>query len=159
MDRRKRLRLRGFDYGTPGVYFVTVCTRGRRCVLGRVHGAAVLLSATGRIVARALAGIDVFHPGVGLDVSVVMPNHVHAIVLLDRALGAPSLPVVVGAFKARASRRAGEPLWQRGFHDRIVRDEQELDALREYVLWNPLRWELDGENPERRSRSAGSRAG
>lgn len=88
-----------------------------------------------------------------------MPNHVHAILFLDRTrFRPPPVPAIVGAFKARASRRAGEPLWQRGYHDRIVRDEGELQALREYVLQNPRRWALDRENPTGGQRSR-ARAG
>jgi REP element-mobilizing transposase RayT len=97
-------------------------------------------------------GIATFHAGVVLDVFVVMPNHVHAIVGIDRRRRPPPLPAVVGAFKARASRAADRALWQRGYHDRIVRDETELAALREYIETNPLRWALDREHPERRGR-------
>jgi len=150
MAQRKRLRLCNYDYGSAGAYLVTVCVRDRRCLLGRVEDDTVRLSATGRLVAGALAGIGAFHPGVDLDSWVVMPNHVHAILFLDRTrFRPPPVPAIVGAFKARASRRAGKPLWQRGYHDRIVRDEGELQALREYVLQNPRRWALDRENPDR----------
>ena len=87
---------------------MTVCVRDRRCLLGPVDRGVVQLSTTGRTVAGALAGVGSFHPGVGLAVSVVMPNHVHAIVFLDRArFRPPPVPAVVGAFKARASRWTG----------------------------------------------------
>lgn len=118
------------------------------------------LSTSGRVVADALAGMGVFHEGVDLDARIVMPNHVHAILLLDRdsPRGPPPVPAIVGAFKARASRRAGQRLWQRGYHDRIIRSEAELFAFRRYIAENPLRWALDRENPER-VRSAKVRAG
>ena len=129
---------------------MTVVARQRACLFGNVVEDAVELSPIGEIVQLAAEGIGSFHPGVELVTFVVMPNHVHAIVLLDRRRRPPPIPAVVGAFKARASRRADRALWQRGYHDRIVRSEHELAALREYVETNPLRWALDPENPDPR---------
>jgi REP element-mobilizing transposase RayT len=150
--QRRRLRLEGFDYATAGAYFVTVCTRDRRCVLGHVADGRFVSSATGRLVREALEGIGAYYDGVELDSFVVMPNHVHFILLLDwTTLRVPAIPAVVGAFKARASRRVGVSLWQRSYHDRVVRDERELTALREYIQQNPTRWALDRENLARRS--------
>jgi REP element-mobilizing transposase RayT len=150
VERRKRLRLAEFDYATSGTYFVTVCARDRRCIFGRIEEDRMLLSRLGHIVEGALRGISDFHPGVGLDASIVMPNHVHAVVVLDRdQFRPPAVPAVIGAFKARASRRAGRALWQRSYFDRVVRSERELAAYRGYIETNPLRWAIDRENPER----------
>jgi REP element-mobilizing transposase RayT len=155
---RKRLRLDVFDYATTGAYFVTVGARDGSCLFGEVADEVVELSPIGEIVEQAAEGMATFHAGVDLDAFVVMPNHVHAIVAIDRRRRPPPLPAVVGAFKARASRRADRVLWQRGYHDRIVRDRHELAALREYIETNPLRWALDREHPRRRERPSG-RAG
>jgi REP element-mobilizing transposase RayT len=159
VERRKRLRLAGFDYASTGGYFVTVCTRGKECLFGQIEEYRMLLSPLGQVVEYALDGISDFHPGVELDASIVMPNHVHVIVFLDGRLRPPPLPAVIGAFKARASRRAGYALWQRGYHDRIVRNESELAALGKYVEANPLRWAIDRENPERQLPDTATRAG
>jgi REP-associated tyrosine transposase len=95
------------------------------------------------------------HPGIDVDSAfVVMPNHVHGIVWVRRRPTLP-IPAVVGAFKGRASRLAGQPLWQRGYHDRIIRDETELEALRQYVTDNPIRWAVDRENLDRDQKGAG----
>ena len=120
------------------------------CLFGNVVEDVVELSPIGVIVQLAAEGIGSFHSGVELDAFVVMPNHVHVLVCLDRRRRPPPIPAVVGAFKARASRRADRALWQRGYHDRIVRGERELEAFREYIETNPLRWALDPENPEHR---------
>ncbi len=111
-----------------------------------------MLSRLGRIVESAWWAISVKHPGVDVEACVVMPNHVHGIVWLDRRgdRRPPPLPAVVGAFKGRASRLAGDALWQRGYHDRVIRDEQELTSFRQYIATNPMRWALDRENPARR---------
>ena len=158
MQRRGRLRLHDYDYRTAGSYFVTACAHDRECLFGRVADDRVDLSPIGVIVELAAGGMGEFHPGVALDSFVVMPNHVHAILYLDRGRRPPPVPAVVGAFKARASRRADRALWQRGYHDRIIRDEHELSALREYIETNPLRGAVDRENPERR-RMTDERAG
>jgi REP-associated tyrosine transposase len=156
---RKRLRLRSFDYSTAGAYVVTVCARQNRCLFGRVENGTVHLGRIGLVVTEALRGIDEFHRGVQLDARVVMPNHVHAILLLDRLHHVPPpVPAVIGAFKARATRRAGGPIWQRSYYDRVIRNEEELHAFRAYIDENPLRWALDRENPDSRRRAT-ARAG
>jgi REP element-mobilizing transposase RayT len=135
------MRLRGFDYASSGAYFVTVCTARRGLVFGDDVAGQVRLNALGRCVADALSAIPMYHE-VEVDRSVVMPDHVHAIVFLGRGAGHETLCAVVGAFKARISRNAGRSPWQRGFHDHIVRDDQDLRIRREYIETNPLRWSL-----------------
>ena len=150
---RKRLRLAGYDYSAHGAYLVTVCVAGRRPLLGTIRAERQCLSRLGRLTLACLHDIEHHHAGVQLDEHVVMPDHVHAIVPLPpnrpdgrgegrlAPIRTPTLGVVVGTFKAAVSRRSGRRgLWQRGYHDRIIRDERELGALREYVAANPLRW-------------------
>jgi len=147
MPGRKPLRLAGYDYSAHGAYLVTTCVAGRRHALGAVVDSTVHLSPLGELVAACLEEIEAHHPLVGLDEHVVMPDHVHAIVLLpprcrgETCLAPTPLGVVVGGFKSAVVRRSGEVgLWQRGYHDRIIRNEHELDTLREYVAANPRRW-------------------
>jgi putative transposase len=146
---RKSPRIHAYDYATAGPYLVTICARHRACLFGTVVDDCVLLSDLGAAVARVWIEIPLHFDGVVLDEFVVMPNHVHGIVWLSRAGHAPPLPVVIGSFKAAASRAAGQVLWQRSFHDRVIRDERELHAIRRYVVENPLKCALDRENPFR----------
>jgi putative transposase len=134
---------------SSGAYFVTVCSRERACIFARVLDDRVDLSPIGGIVEESWFAIPRHHRGVQLDAFVVMPNHVHGIVALHRAgqVRPLPLPAIVGAFKGRASRIAGRRLWQRGYYERVIRGEEELGALREYIEQNPLRWALDRENP------------
>jgi putative transposase len=155
---RKPLRLRGFDYSSDGSYLVTVCTYGRRCTLGSIAGEHVVKSALGAIVARQIELLPERLPGVGIDAFVVMPNHVHVVVRLQRARQASPLRVVVGSFKSGSAREInalrgtpGAGVWQRGYHDHVIRDVDDLQRVREYVDSNPIRWALDPENPARRS--------
>jgi REP element-mobilizing transposase RayT len=140
MDTRKRTRLAGFDYASQGAYFVTVCARRRGTVFGDVHDGAVCLNARGLVVAEALDAIPDRHE-VRLDASLVMPDHVHAIVVLRR--GRETLSAVVGSFKARVTRRLRRSVWQRGFYDHVIRDEADLERVREYIETNPARWSLE----------------
>jgi putative transposase len=145
--KRKSPRLREYDYSTGGAYFVTVCARDRACLFGAVSRDRMHPNRLGRIVDECWTEIPKHFPAVSLDAFVLMPNHIHGIVWLPRAGHAPPLPAAIGSFKSAASRAAGRPLWQRSFHDRVIRDESELQALRQYVADNPVRWAVDRENP------------
>jgi REP-associated tyrosine transposase len=146
---RKSPRIREYDYATAGAYFVTLCARERACLFGGVENDEVRLNRFGRIVEETWTSIPAHLPAVAIDAYVVMPNHLHGIVWLARAGHAPPLPVVIASFKAAASRAAGRALWQRSFHDRVIRNESELQTLRRYVVDNPIRWAIDRENPLR----------
>jgi putative transposase len=150
MQSRKRLRLAGFDYASESLDLVTVCTLGRRFILGDIKDGSVHLSRCGRTVRTQL---EELRPrlGVELDAYVVMPNHVHA--LLDLGAGRRArqasplrLGTVVGSFKSGSSRLARRSLWQRGYHDHVVRDEDDLERIREYIATNPTLWASDPEN-------------
>jgi putative transposase len=145
--QRRSLRLPDFDYSSEGLYFVTICSRDRVCLFGDVVGDAIRLNALGRIAAAEWLAIPHRWTGVTLDEFVVMPNHLHGILWLTRAGQAPPLQTVVGSFKSGVSRRAGRPVWQRSFHDRVIRNEAELVAYRDYIAANPVNWALDRENP------------
>jgi putative transposase len=144
MPTRKAPRLSRFDYDAPGAYFVTICVAGKECVLGSVQGGRVLLNTLGAVVARGLADVPT-RRAAHVDSSFVMPNHVHAVIWL-RGNGT-SLGQVVGAFKAASAREinrlrgvAGIPFWQRGYFDHVVRDDNDLERVREYIATNPIRW-------------------
>jgi REP element-mobilizing transposase RayT len=140
------MRLSGFDYTLPGAYFVTVCASRRGSVFGCVRDGAVRLNACGLVVSEALDAITDHH-AVQVDTSVVMPDHVHAIVVIARDPRPETLSAVVGAFKARVSRQVRRPVWKRSFYDHVIRDDKDLDRVREYIETNPIRWSLR-ERPE-----------
>jgi len=161
--RRTSPRITGYDYSLPGTYFVTICSRRRECLFGTVIDSAVLLSDIGLIVNQYWLEIPHHFPTVTLDLHVVMPNHVHGLLSLPSSNEAPQLDIahdlnaIVGSFKAAATRSVntrhaaqGFRLWQRSYYDHAVRTEQGLERIREYIVNNPLKWELDEYNPERR---------
>lgn len=141
LPRRSRRRA-GHDYARPGVlYFVTFCTRLRRPLLGGAFDTGIQLSAAGRLVAEELGMLSRLCD-CAVDRSVVMPDHVHLIV----RTGSKPLGDVVRTLKSRSSRRVhvelggAGPLWHRDYHDRVVRDGDELERIRRYVDENPKRW-------------------
>lgn len=200
---RRSIRLKGYDYSRPGAYYVTICTYRQACALGRVVDGEMVFNDAGRIVQECWDDLPNHYSHVRLDAFVIMPNHVHGIIVLTRcgvgaglgpaemvALGsreepasrdavrarkpAPTnhdratvcapkpdvrgkrhgLPEIVRGFKTFSARRinrlrgtTGTPVWQRNYYEHIVRNEEDLCRIREYVAGNPARWPLDAENP------------
>lgn len=156
--QRKPLRFEGYDYSPAGMYFVTICTQNRRCRFGRVVEGVVQLNDCGRIVDEEWHRTSRLRSNVMPDAFVIMPNHLHAIVVIDyptfgyRQPDEPCqrLDRVVAGFKAACTRRihqiygqSGVVLWQRSFYDQIIRSERHLQHLRTYIENNPGRWAFD----------------
>ena len=169
IGHRRSVRLRGPDYTEPGAYFVTLCTRDRRCAFGEVTLDGVQLTPVGETVTEEWSRSADLRAEVELDVFVVMPNHIHGIVVISdispqsglRAHGraplhrpAPSLGALVAGFKAattshvnRLAGTPGAPVWQRNYYEHIIRSDKELERVRQYIAENPGRWAEDPENP------------
>jgi putative transposase len=148
--RRRSLRLAGFDYSQPGAYFVTICTGNRRCTLGEIRDCEMRLNHAGQVIAACWDEIPLHFPNAELDAFVVMPNHVHGILVLTepRARHASPLHVIVSSFKAAVSKRIGRALWQRNYFEHVIRGEKELNRIRGYIEDNPANWPTDEENPD-----------
>jgi putative transposase len=144
---RRQLRLHGHDYTQPGAYFVTLSTIGRRCHFGEIAGDAMKLNRAGEIVATTWRNLGTHYQHLDVDEFAVMPNHLHGVLVFSPG-NQTRLPDVVGAFKSFSARSIGHSVWQRSYHDRIVRDEEEMARVRQYVANNPLQWALDEENPD-----------
>ena len=149
------------DYASPGAYFVTACAHQKKLIFQRPAIAA--------IIEQAWDEIPGHFPDVILDAFVVMPNHIHGILIISdgesgsvapqhaEALRSQApLSVIVRSFKAAVTREVrlqelwdGDRLWQPNFYDRVVRNEPELDRIREYITFNPVAWQFDQENPAR----------
>jgi REP element-mobilizing transposase RayT len=134
------------------MYFVTVCVADRKPLLGRVEDETVRPSRLGEIVVAEIQALESRFTNVRVDLSVVMPDHVHLIVVLGT--DAQRLGIVIGSLKAPSSREinrvrgtTGSPVWQRGYYDHVIRDEADLNRIREYIATNPLRWTLRHRSP------------
>ena len=169
---RRSVRLPAHDYAQPGAYFVTMVTKNRECLFGDIIDGKVNLTGLGEIVREEWERSCSIRAEMALDVFVVMPNHIHGIVIITNRDGlvdpgsvgahgraplhrAPrSLGSFVAGFKSAVTKRIndlrgtpGWSVWQRNYHERIVRDEDELYAKRRYIAFNPGRWRYDRENP------------
>ena len=132
--RRKPTRLPGYDYATPGAYFITTCADGFRCLFGRIEDGMWRPNRLGEIVEECWLQLRTHYPAIDLDEFAVMPNHFHGVVHLQD--GAPSLVELVRGFKTFSARRINTVrhsphtrVWQRSFHDRIVRSDTDLSGL------------------------------
>jgi putative transposase len=171
--KRHSTRLRGYDYSQPGAYFITICTHSRELLFGEIIDGEMLLNAAGQIVMEEWMRTPSVRSEMGIDEFVVMPNHVHGIVVIAEnndfpAVGAHgraplhqpthrkprSLGSFVAGFKSIVTRRInaqsgtlGKPVWQRNYYEHIIRNENEHNRIRGYILDNPRRWAEDRENP------------
>ena len=165
--RRRSLRLRDYDYSQAGAYFVTICTHNRTCLFGDIVDGEMRLNEDGRLAQSVWEALPKHYSHVELDAVVVMPNHVHGIIVLTATpVGAGfkpastrhGLPEIVRAFKTFSGRRInqsrstpGTPVWQRNYYEHVIRNDAALNRLRQYIAENPARWAEDPENPARQS--------
>ncbi|MAU10378.1 MAG: transposase [Anaerolineaceae bacterium] len=180
---RRSIRLRHYDYRDPGAYFVTICTYRNHCVFGNVQDDAVILSDQGLIAKSIWEQIPTHFSFITLDHFVIMPNHVHGILLIGenannlhtreqpdtqtdvgaqyivplhqikRSFGsmvAGSLPSIIRTYKAAVTREinrvcntSSSKIWQRNYYEHVIRDERDLNRIREYIQTNPSRWAQD----------------
>ena len=154
LAKRKPNRLRDYDYSTPGAYFITVCLKDRKPLLWESVGASIArpdklpLSEWGKVVDQAIRDIPVHYPAVCLDHYVVMPNHIHLLLQIKpdddgRAMLAPAVSVVVQQMKGVVTKQIGRSIWQKLFHDHVIRDERDYLKIWEYIDGNPFKWTED----------------
>ena len=163
LPKRKPTRLKNFDYSTPGAYFVTVCTHNRKCTLSRVVRAIhespeIQLTEYGKIVDRLINTIPQQSLAT-IDRYVIMPNHIHLVIMITdsdelRAIresplrGRSVISKMIGYIKMNASkeihnRYGNEIVWQRGFHDHIIRNRNDYEKISKYIYENPIIWQYD----------------
>ncbi len=161
VHHRRSIRLNGYDYAQNGAYFVTICTWQREYLFGNIVDGGMRLSDIGLLVEQCWRTIAAAQ--VQLDEFVVMPNHLHGILLLtgnnrqarvSDGTAPGSLGAIIQNFKSVSTRRVnnqrdnrGCPLWQRNYYERVIRNDAELGRAREYIVNNPMKWDLDRENP------------
>ena len=171
--RRRSIRLKGYDYNQAGAYFVTICTHDRVFLFGQIENGEMTSSEPGHMVEQYWNEIPAHFPHVELDAFVIMPNHVHGILLITEPVGAknfsppppprpspqrqrPGTSKTVGSvirgFKIGVTKWMREHtlipnVWQRNYYEHIIRDEADLNRVREYIAANPARWDEDDENP------------
>ena len=186
---RRSVRLEEYDYSRAGAYFVTVCVKNKGNSLGKIIDEGVVLSEIGKIAEKCWNEIPIHYPHAQLDKHIIMPNHIHGIIIIIDDVGAEdfqplrphtqnnsnvwvenfqplpkinqyqkviprSLGSIIRGFKIGVTNCCNHQKYkhfafQRNYHEHIVRNERELNRIREYIMHNPLQWQFDRENPDR----------
>ena len=197
IHHRRSIRLKGYDYTQQGAYFVTICTHQRNCLFGEIVDGEMKLNTNGEIARGSWLSIPRHFQNVELDEFVIMPNHLHGIILivnnsevefsevegealailndqnqqnLSRQCFAPtvytgetikingtkpqSLAAIIQNYKSvstrqinRINKAQGSVIWQRNYYEHIIRNDEALNNIREYIFNNPINWVEDKENP------------
>ena len=156
LPKRKHPRLDHYDYSTAGAYFITICTQNRQCLLSRIVGrglapAEIQYTAYGQIAQKQLLLLEQRYPSLKIDQYVIMPNHIHAILLLEEAAGAsprPTIMDIICAYKSLTTRQCKkvlpiDKLFQSSFYEHVIRGPEDYNEIAEYIVNNPKQWELD----------------
>ena len=166
---RKNLRIPDFDYSQPGSYYVSIVTQGRRKLFGQIVDGEMVLNDIGKMVEEVWVAIPEHFPNVELGEFVVMPNHFHGVITITvgarhavprpvsekEGFGKPvsgSLSTILRSFKSATtkafhefSRDSEDRLWQRSFYEHVIQNERDYRAIYEYIVANPMNWEMDDE--------------
>lgn len=171
---RHSKRIKGYDYTQPGAYFVTICTKNRQSIFGRINDGEMHRNDYGDVVFDHWIEIPEHFRHIKTDSFVIMPNHLHGILLFEavgarhavplqethhqEGFGKPvsgALPTVIRSFKSSCTRHINElkgtpgaTLWQRNYYEHIIRTDHSLKDIRRYIDDNPIRWDLDPYNPD-----------
>lgn len=153
LPKRKPNRLKTFDYGQTGAYFITLCTKDRQALFWEVGARSARpdrlqeLSGLGRVVEGAIQNISVCYPTVTVVQHCIMPNHIHLLMMIEsddgRAVRAPTISTIVNQMKGYVTKQVGVSVWQKSFYDHIVRNREDNEKVWNYIIENPYKWEED----------------
>ena len=155
--KRKPNRLTEYDYSTSNAYFITICTHNRENLFWRDVGAIidrpekVPLNKLGMMVKQAVFDIPKHYPAITVDHYVIMPNHIHLLLQINtdingRSMIAPTISTVVRLMKGTVSKQAGFSVWQKGFYDHVIRNDNDYRDIWNYIEGNPGKWAEDKLN-------------
>ncbi len=166
---RRSIRLKDYDYSQAGAYYVTIDVQNRECLFGEIVNYEMILNEAGKMVNEQRNALLERFPNIELDVYQVMPNHFHGIIVIVEPVGAslvdaqkkkPALGDILGAFKSITTHeyilgvdnkkwpQFYKRLWQRNYYEHVMRDEADLNRIRDYIQSNPGNWDEDEENPK-----------
>lgn len=152
LPKRKPNRLMDYDYSQMGAYFITICVKDRKCILWDNYVGAPIgrpqLSEVGKAADKSIQNISHIYNGIDIANYIIMPNHIHMIIMIQRSKGgramrAPTISTIINQMKGYVTKQIGYSIWQKLFHDHIIRNQQEYDKIYEYIDTNPLKWQED----------------
>ena len=144
LPQRKKLRLQHYDYRTNGFYFITVCCLDKRPLLGTLCHGEIHVSLDGQHLLEEMFSLERRLQGISIYEYVIMPNHFHMVVEIRRGEGESGMELsgFVRLLKGNTTKRSGKPLWQRGYYEHVIRHDESLQEIVQYMKNNPRRWEL-----------------
>ena len=152
LTKRKPNRLNQYDYSTPGAYFITICTKNKEKILSTVGATIgrplIRLTEYGKMIDKAIKTIEKVYPFVTVDQYVIMPNHIHLLLQIHtdengRPMVAPTIGRVIQQMKGYATKQIGKNIWQKLYHDHIIRNQNDYDRIWNYIELNPMYWKKD----------------
>ena len=154
METRKETRLKNYDYSSCGGYFLTICTQERRnyfwCNVGATIGRPqnVELSPCGKIAEEAINKIPQIYPSIKVDRYVIMPDHIHLLLIIcadesGRPMVAPTISRIMQQMKGAVTKQIGQSVWQKLYHDHVIRGENDYLKIWQYIQSNPAKWQDD----------------
>ena len=159
LPKRKHPRLNNFDYSSCGAYFITICTQNRQCVLSNIVGRGLAPAETydieytswGKIAEEQLLLLEKRYSDVSVDAYIIMPNHIHIILIMNEAAGAsprPTVMDVVCTYKSLTTKECKKngftnKLFQTSFYDHVIRNRKDYEEIIKYIHENPMRWHFD----------------
>ncbi len=161
--KRKSNRLKDYDYSQGGYYFITICTYDKKCIFGNIINDKMVLNNLGRVAEKEWQKTASMRNNVELKEFVIMPNHIHAIIVIKDVEGISSyaltdkfrsptktLGAIIRGYKSSVTKQInilrnikGMPIWQRNYYEHIIRNTQELEKIQEYIINNQLKWSED----------------
>ena len=174
--KRQSIRLGGYDYSSQGAYFVTICTQNRQYLFGDIITNQMHLNEYGEIIQNEWLRNTTARTNVELDEFVIMPNHVHGIIIITNEIArrgvlqyaptnrfrSPSQTIgsIIRGYKSTTTKQINilrktqnSPIWQRNYFEHVVRDDFDLNRIRQYIIDNPKNWDSDSENPNNFSKT------
>ena len=142
LPQRKNIRLKYYDYSTAGLYFVTICIKNRREILGKIKDNYIKLTKEGYIVRKNIINIEKIFEGIIIDEYVIMPNHIHMLIELDGQNGV-TLSRIINQYKGVVTKQIGYSIWQKLYYEHVIRNEKEYYIIKEYIKNNVISWEKD----------------
>ena len=167
LQKRKALRYKEFDYNSIGVYFITICTKNRQCMLSKIVGTGVLdcpqikLTNYGKIADIYIQQLNNFYDYLSIESYIIMPNHIHFLLFIQKERqtfenGQSRTPVptnieranslisqFISTFKRFCNKEYGENIWQARFYDHIIRNHKDFENHLKYIYENPIQWYFD----------------
>lgn len=156
MNTRKQIRLKDYDYSQNGCYFITICTADKRPTLSKIVEVPIAadtprpkettdfvpeLSPTGKIADDAIRAIPNHYVGVFVDSYVIMPNHIHLLLRLERNdEPVAAVPEIIRQLKGYVAKRCGKAVWQKSYYEHVIRSEPEYREILQYINENPAKW-------------------